>query len=373
MSRAVFSPVSVIGGREDVRHLDPEAAVFDGMLTGWERQQLSRGLGRQTIKNNLSFMRRFMSFTGDYPWRWQAGDVEDFTASLLSRQPPLAHSTLRGYHVKIRSFCSFITDPGYEWAEECQQRFGTHPIQICHDRNTLHHLAEFEAKPAKRPFTYDELEAFFAHADRQVDRIVAAGKKGALAALRDAQIFKTIYAFGLRRTEAVMLDLPDLRSNPHNPQWGSFGTLHVRFGKAFKGGPPRRRTVLAVPEFDWALHGLRQWVEEARPRFGSRNSTALWITERSSRVTARHLDTRFAELRRELDLDQHLTLHSLRHAYVTHLVEFGYPERFVQEQVGHSYASTTAIYTSVSNDYKNRILAKALAKVYHPEQQGQHP
>jgi site-specific recombinase XerD len=53
---------------------------------------------------------------------------------------------------------------------------------------------------------------------------------------------------------------------------------------------------------------------------------------------------------------------------VTHLVEFGYPERFVTEQVGHAWASTTAIYTSVSNDFKNQALKKALARVYHPNE-----
>ena len=53
-----------------------------------------------------------------------------------------------------------------------------------------------------------------------------------------------------------------------------------------------------------------------------------------------------------------------RHTYVTHLIEFGYPERFVTEQVGHSYASTTAIYTSVSNDFKTKTLQAALRRVY---------
>jgi len=52
------------------------------------------------------------------------------------------------------------------------------------------------------------------------------------------------------------------------------------------------------------------------------------------------------------------------HTYVTHLIEFGYPERFVTEQVEHSYASTTAIYTSVSNDFKTKTLQAALRRVY---------
>jgi integrase len=42
------------------------------------------------------------------------------------------------------------------------------------------------------------------------------------------------------------------------------------------------------------------------------------------------------------------------------LIEFDYPERFVQDQVGHAYASTTALYTGVSDDYRNRLLTQAL-------------
>ena len=53
---------------------------------------------------------------------------------------------------------------------------------------------------------------------------------------------------------------------------------------------------------------------------------------------------------------------------MTHLIEYGYPERFVQEQVGHAYASTTAIYAGVSNDFKNQALRAALARVYAPGQ-----
>jgi integrase/recombinase XerC len=52
--------------------------------------------------------------------------------------------------------------------------------------------------------------------------------------------------------------------------------------------------------------------------------------------------------------------HCLRHSYVTHLVEDGYDALFVQQQAGHEYASTTAIYTSVSSDYRTRTLRSAL-------------
>jgi integrase len=49
------------------------------------------------------------------------------------------------------------------------------------------------------------------------------------------------------------------------------------------------------------------------------------------------------------------------------LIEAGCPERFVSDQVGHSYAATTAIYTGVSDDYKNRVLARVLSGAFAPE------
>ena len=55
-----------------------------------------------------------------------------------------------------------------------------------------------------------------------------------------------------------------------------------------------------------------------------------------------------------------LGLHGLRHSYVTHLIEAGYDPLFVQQQVGHSHASTTALYTSVSADFRARTLRRVL-------------
>ena len=72
------------------------------------------------------------------------------------------------------------------------------------------------------------------------------------------------------------------------------------------------------------------------------------------------ISARFAEYRDALGLPDSVSLHSLRHSYVTHLIEDGYDPLFVQQQVGHSYASTTALYTSVSSDFRNRTLRAAL-------------
>ncbi|MGW0962298.1 hypothetical protein ACWD4K_25545 [Streptomyces gelaticus] len=45
---------------------------------------------------------------------------------------------------------------------------------------------------------------------------------------------------------------------------------------------------------------------------------------------------------------------------MTHLIEAGYDPLFVQQQVGHSYASTTSLYTSVSSDFRTRTLRRVL-------------
>src|SRR3954451_1304716 len=109
------------------------------------------------------------------------------------------------------------------------------------------------------------------YADDQVARAVRAKRKGALAAYRDATLFKVVYGWGLRRTETAKLDLLDWGRNPAAPEFDRFGMLHVRYGKA-------------------------------KPA---------------------EINARFGIYRQALGLPRSLTLHSLRHSHVTHLTEDG--------------------------------------------------
>ena len=63
-------------------------------------------------------------------------------------------------------------------------------------------------------------------------------------------------------------------------------------------------------------------------------------------------------------LPAELSVHCLRHSYVSHLIEDGVDPLFVQQQVGHSWASTTAVYTTVGADANNRMLRSALSRAY---------
>jgi site-specific recombinase XerD len=352
---------------DGVVHLDPKPAMLEAMLAGWVRQQQTRFLSEAgTIQPRTALVRRFVEFTNAYPWEWRPADGEAFITRLRSPngRKPIAMSTGRGYETTIALFMAYLTDRRYGWPEACLERFGDIPEQIFHDDNKVAHVVDYEGQPGRRPLTYDEVQALFDAADGRAEQARTRGRKGALTAMRDAALLKTVYAFGLRRNETRMLDLADLRHAPKAPQYRHYGSLLVRYGKASRGSPPKRRTVLTAPEMDWIVDVLDQWITEIRPLFSPGKHPALFVTERAGRMSLRGLNVAFSQASQAADLAPELDLHSLRHSYVTHLIEFDYPERFVQDQVGHAYASTTAIYTGVSDEYRNRLLERSLKNRY---------
>ncbi|MGH3284869.1 MAG: tyrosine-type recombinase/integrase, partial [Streptosporangiaceae bacterium] len=167
---------------------------------------------------------------------------------------------------------------------------------------------------------------------------------------------------GLRRTETSKLDVADWGRNASAPEFGKYGMLHVRYGKAKRGQPPRRRNVASV--MGWAVDAVADYAENVRPRFGFGDHPALWVTERGGRVKPAEINSRFESYREALRLPAALSPHSLRHSYVTHLTEDGVDRRFIQVQVGHECDSSTAIYTHVSDDFMSTALRKALAPAF---------
>jgi site-specific recombinase XerD len=348
---------------DGVRQLRPEDAMVEAMLRGWHAQQAARGLRAETIGYRQRLVRRFAEFTNEYPWQWRPAHVDEWTLSLTAEQH-LAPSTIRNYQVELRLFNDYVCDARYGWAGKCEAEFGpgVHPVPICHEWNTIAHLNEYEGDPEARPFTRQELQQFLDYADEQVERAARARRKGALAAYRDATMFKVIYAWGLRRTETAKLDLADWGRNPATPEFGRFGMLHVRYGKAVRGQPPRRRNVASV--MGWAVDAVSDYVSNIRPRFGLVDHPALWVTERGGRLKPAEINARFVTYRDALGLPKALTPHSLRHSWVTHLTEDGVDRRFIQEAVGHRCDTSTAIYTHVSGDFMNTALRKALTPAF---------
>ena len=143
--------------------LRPDVQTFEAMLEGWRRQRVSRQLSSATIETSTALIRRFQAHAGEFPWRWTPAHLEDWTTDLRAERH-LVHSTVRMYQQTVRMFLGYACDPMYGWAAECEERFGSYPVQICHEWNTAVHRAG-EARPERRSLTRPELQRLFDAAD----------------------------------------------------------------------------------------------------------------------------------------------------------------------------------------------------------------
>jgi integrase/recombinase XerC len=198
MGRADLAGAAHLELVSGVVQLRPEDAMLEAMLRGWRAQQTARGLREDTVAPRERLVRRFGDFTSEYPWAWSPGHMDEWSLHLTAEEH-LAPSTIRSYQCTLRQFTEFLVDARYGWAAECENAFGPgrHPVAICHEWNTIAHLNDYEGDPEARPFTREEMQRFLDYADEQVDRAAKGKRKGALAAYRDATLFKVMYGWGL--------------------------------------------------------------------------------------------------------------------------------------------------------------------------------
>jgi site-specific recombinase XerD len=353
MEQSVGSRLRLVPGAS------PEERVFGEMVDGWKTQRLSRNLAYGTVVSGARIVERFSADVGAYPWQWSPADLESWLAGMRLHEG-LAHSTLRSYGLCVAAFLEYACNPAYGWGAVCMESFGNHPVQICGPENLARHKIDQEARPQRRPLTKAECQALFDAADERAEAVKRKEAKGFMPAFRDATMLKVAYAWGLRRTELLMLERCDFGPNPKVPEFGSYGVCHVRFGKASNGSPPRRRGVLTV--MPWSVEVIAEWVEELLTPW-RHDIPGLWPSERHNRVSEDRLNQAFATAACEAGLPSGLSPHCLRHSYVSHLIEDGYDPLFVQQQVGHRHSSTTSLYTSVSSDYRTRVVRAALDKI----------
>ena len=82
MERAGAAALALVGG---VTPLRVESALFEEMLAGWRRQQLSRRLGGSLIEGRERTVRRFQVFAESWPWGWRAEQLERRAAGRIRR------------------------------------------------------------------------------------------------------------------------------------------------------------------------------------------------------------------------------------------------------------------------------------------------
>lgn len=145
----------------------------------------------------------------------------------------------------------------------------------------------------------------------------------------------TIYACGLRISEAINLQLPDIH--------GSRGLIHVRNGKGSKD-----RYVPLPPH---TLHMLRSfWKSHRNPRWlfpsPSHGPSAMASVDRPLAISG--VQAAFRLALKNSGIRKHASVHSLRHSYATHLFESGVNLASIQACLGHAFASSTQIYTHLT-------------------------
>ncbi len=149
----------------------------------------------------------------------------------------------------------------------------------------------------------------------------------AVVGLKHRAILMTAYAAGLRISEVVALRVDDIDSQRM--------VLRVRQGKG-----RRDRYVMLSPRL---LALLREYWKAARP------TDWLFPGDLPGRpLTASTVHRVCVQAARDAGLGKHVTVHTLRHSFATHLLEAGTDIRTIQVLLGHRNLKTTAVYTHVS-------------------------
>ncbi|MDQ7910992.1 tyrosine-type recombinase/integrase [Phytohabitans sp. ZYX-F-186] len=179
----------------------------------------------------------------------------------------------------------------------------------------------------------EEVQILLRYADDQVRAALPYGRKAVLAAFRDGMVLKVMYAWGLRRREAVLLDVADWLPNLHAPELGAFGALRVRRGPA---GPAQTTTRVVLSLFPWAVTEVERYLSVVRPLIGGPSGATMWPAARDGRLSTKDLSQLMAGYCAAAGLGTGFDPHTLRLSYIRHLLEDGVPQQLVRDQVGEA-------------------------------------
>jgi integrase/recombinase XerD len=152
--------------------------------------------------------------------------------------------------------------------------------------------------------------------------------------LRDRALLETMYACGLRASEAIGLELSELDLEA--------GILRARG----KGSKER-----LVPIGSKAIESLRAYLEQGRPRLvGVREERRVFVNHRGAGLSRQGLYKIVQRHASTAGLAHRMSPHTLRHTFATHLLAGGCDLRSLQEMLGHADIATTQLYTHLSTD-----------------------
>jgi integrase/recombinase XerD len=274
--------------------------------------ELERGLSRNTLEAYRSDLQQFGCFLdrqGRDPLEVQPNDLSAFISELADgrdEKRPVAAATLQRKIACLRSFYRHL------------RREGT----IAHD----------PAAELRPPRSRGRLPKVLSR--DEVQRLLEQPRGSSAATLRDRALLETMYACGLRASEAIGLTLADLDLDA--------GILRA----SGKGSKER-----IVPVGSKAIATLRAYLEQGRPRLvGLREEPRVFVNLRGGGLSRQGLYKIVQRHARTAGLEHRMSPHTLRHTFATHLLAGGCDLRSLQEMLGHADIGTTQIYTHLSTD-----------------------
>jgi integrase/recombinase XerC len=188
----------------------------------------------------------------------------------------------------------------------------------------------------------------------QIETLIAAPDGESGQALRDRAILELLYAAGLRVSEVVGIDVPDVE-------------LDDRTVRVFGKGSRERMVVMGKP----AERAVRRYLRDGRPELSDQPEAALFLNRDGGRMSARAVQLIVRKYALAAGIDRAVHPHLLRHTFATHLLDGGAEIRVVQTLLGHANVNTTQIYTHVTEASKRKAIEEALDGIARMEEERQ--
>ena len=291
---------------QDVRRITDLTFDFLGHL------ELERGLSRNTLEAYRSDLQQFADFLERHqldPVSVQSTDLNAFVSELATgtpERPAAAPATLQRKIACLRSFYRHLR------REQILEHDPASELRAPRSRARL-----------PKVLSRDE-----------VSRLLEQPRGAGPAALRDRALLETMYACGLRASEAIGLELSELDLEA--------GILRARG----KGSKER-----IVPIGGKAIEALSAYLERGRPKLvGVRPEPRVFVNLRGGGLSRQGLYKIVRRHARSAGLEQRMSPHTLRHTFATHLLTGGCDLRSLQEMLGHADIGTTQIYTHLSTE-----------------------
>jgi len=272
----------------------------------------------------------------------------------------LSHNTLSAYRSDLEAFTAWLkVAPAKATREQLQAYFadcvhrGAHPRSTARLLSSLRRFYQYllrEELIANDPTAHIESPKLGRSlpkslTEEQVEKLLHAPNVETPLGLRDRAMLETLYATGLRVSELVGLTLQQ-------------ANLQAGVVKVIGKGDKERLVPLGEEAIEWLQHYLK----EARAKLlHGQSSDALFPTARGAAMTRQAFWHNLKRYTRTAGIETHLSPHSLRHAFATHLLNHGADLRVVQMLLGHVDLSTTQIYTQVARERLKQLHAQ-----HHP-------